>query len=102
MPLGVLREDPEKLHFFLGLLDEILAMAKAEGVELPADFRQKNIDSLFSMPYEAASSLSRDLAVPDKPNELDLLCGEMKRLSDKHGIPVPYNLRVLAHFAGRV
>jgi len=102
VPLGRLREDPEKLQFFLGLLDEILLMAKAEGVGLPADFRQRNVDSLNTMPYEGTSSLSRDLAVPGKPTELDLLCGEMRRLSEKHGIPVPYNTRVFERFRDRL
>ncbi len=100
--IGQLRDDPEKWQFLTVLLDEILLVARAEGVHLPEDTKERNLAALRGMPYEAASSLSRDLNEPGKPTELDLFAGELCRMADKHGIDVPNNRRVLERFADRI
>ncbi|HOF94558.1 MAG TPA: 2-dehydropantoate 2-reductase [Clostridia bacterium] len=100
--VGELREDPVKWEFLLALLDEILLVAAKEGIDLPADLKEKNIEAFKNMAYESRSSLSRDLKDPKKPTELSLFAGELVRLAQAHGLEVPYNRRVLERFKDRL
>ncbi|MDL2234996.1 2-dehydropantoate 2-reductase [Christensenellaceae bacterium OttesenSCG-928-L17] len=102
VPVGPLRDDPEKFAFVLRLLDEALLVAKAEGVRLPDNARQQTIDVVHSLAYESTPSLSRDLNTPGKPTELDIFGGELLRLGKKHHIPLPNMEQLMAHFADRV
>lgn len=100
--VGQLREDPEAWAFLCGLLDEVLAVSKAEQVNLPADTREQVLESILSQPYDARSSLSRDLEIPGKPTELFQFAGVLSLLANQHGIPVPYHQKVLEKFKDRL
>ncbi len=100
--VGELRDDPEKWEFLLGLLDEIQLVASKEGIILPSDLKEKNIEAFKQMAYESRSSLSRDLKEPGKPTELSLFAGELVRLAQAHSLDVPYNRRVLERFYDRL
>lgn len=102
VPVGQVRENPQMYEFLVGLMDEILMIAKAEGVRLPADIREKHLAAVNAMPYESTPSIMRDLNEPGKPTEIDLLAGELCRLAEKHGLDVPYNRKVLERFKDRV
>ncbi len=100
--IGVLRETKEMWEFLVGLLDEVLLMAKKEGVNLPDDLRERHLAAVQELPYEATSSFARDLNEPGKPTELALFAGEVCRMAEKHGVDVPCNRRVLERFSGRI
>ena len=102
MPIGPMREDPEKYAFVMALLDEALLVAAAEGVALPADARELTIGVISRLAYESTPSLSRDLNTPNKPTELDVFGGELLRLAKKHGLSLPCNEKLIAHFADRI
>ncbi len=102
MNVGQLREHPEGRKFLISLLEELVAVAKAEGIRLPDTLIADNIRTIDSMPYEGRSSLSRDLAEPGKNTELSLFAGTLVPLADKHGIQVPCNKKILEKFGDRL
>lgn len=74
------------------VVDECLAVARAEGVELPADPHAATARLVESMPAQY-SSTAQDLA-RGKPTEIDFLNGYVVRRGAELGIPTPAN-RVL-------
>ncbi len=102
LPAGAVREDPEKMSFTVGLLREVLLVAKAEGVKLPAGIEQTHIDTIMRLPYQSESSLCRDIRTPGKPTELAMFAGELCRMADVHGLDVPCNRSMLNRFKDRL
>lgn len=100
--VGQMREDPEAMDFLGGLVDELLAVGMAEGVNLPPDLREQVFANVAGQPYEARSSLARDIDVPGGPTELSRFAGTLCRMAKKHGIPVPCNEKVLDRFGDRL
>lgn len=74
------------------VVDECLAVARAEGVQLPGDMHDAVRRLVATMPTQS-SSTAQDLA-RGKPTEIDHLNGLVVRLGAAHGIPTPAN-RVL-------
>jgi len=74
------------------VVDECLAVARAEGVQLPGDMHEAVRRLVETMPTQA-SSTAQDLA-RGKPTEIDHLNGFVVRRGAAHGIPTPAN-RVL-------
>jgi len=100
--VGQMREDPEAMDFLGGLIDELLAVGMAEGVNLPPDLKEQVFANVAGQPYEARSSLARDIDVPGGPTELSQFAGTLCRMAAKHGIPVPCNEKVLDRFGDRL
>ncbi|MHB1125105.1 MAG: 2-dehydropantoate 2-reductase [Ramlibacter sp.] len=74
------------------VVDECLAVARAEGVQLPGDMHEAVRRLAATMPTQS-SSTAQDLA-RGKPTEIDHLNGLVVRRGAAHGIPTPAN-RVL-------
>jgi 2-dehydropantoate 2-reductase len=74
------------------VVDECLAVAKADGVEIPGDAHAATRKLVGSMPAQY-SSTAQDLA-RGKPTEIDFLNGYVVRRGQALGIPTPAN-RVL-------
>lgn len=74
------------------VVDECLAVARAEGVQLPGDMHEAVRRLVATMPTQS-SSTAQDLA-RGKPTEIDHLNGLVVRRGAEHGIPTPAN-RVL-------
>jgi 2-dehydropantoate 2-reductase len=74
------------------VVDECLAVAKADSVTVPADAHAVTRKLVESMPAQY-SSTAQDLA-RGKPTEIDFLNGYVVRRGDSLGIPTPAN-RVL-------
>jgi 2-dehydropantoate 2-reductase len=70
-------------------VQECVAVARACGVSLPPDLRDKTLALAASMPFQQ-SSTSQDLA-RGKPSEIDFLNGFIVRKGAEHGIPTPTN-----------
>ena len=70
--------------------EEIFAIAKAKGVNLPSNIIQKQFDTIESLPYETTASLQRDI-MSGKPSELEAQNGTIVRLGKELGIPTPIN-----------
>lgn len=87
-PVGGILADGEASRFMREILDEMILLARAEGISLPGDIRARTWARFESVPPAMTSSMSRDLA-RGLPLELDSLQGCAVRLGEKHRIPVP-------------
>ncbi|MES2936712.1 MAG: 2-dehydropantoate 2-reductase [Pseudomonadota bacterium] len=74
------------------VMNECLAVAKAEGVEVPGDVDAAGTRLVASMPTQS-SSTAQDLAL-GRPTEIDYLNGLVVRRGEALGVPTPAN-RVL-------
>lgn len=72
------------------LMDEILELAWAEGVNLTEEDRDDIIEILVNFPPDKKMSMLQDYEA-GRPIEIDEYAGEVIRLGRKHGIPTPAN-----------
>jgi 2-dehydropantoate 2-reductase len=94
-PVGVLRAVPETRRLYRTLLEELAALARAEGIALGADVVPR-LDALWDgLGPGAYSSLHHDLA-QGRRLELEALHGHAVRLGERHGIPTPALFAVYA------
>lgn len=86
---------PALSDLYLALSAEVVALAAAEGVTLPADTGERGLANLARFAPGVRSSMSHDLD-RGKPIELDWLNGAVVRLSAHHGLEAPANAAVTA------
>jgi 2-dehydropantoate 2-reductase len=72
------------------LMDEILELAWAEGVNLTEEDRDDIIEILVNFPPDKKMSMLQDYEA-GRPIEIDEYAGEVINLGRKHGIPTPAN-----------
>lgn len=72
------------------LMDEILAVGKAEGVDINESDKDEIIEMLINFPPDKKMSMLQDYEA-GRPIEIDEYAGEVVRLGRKHGIPTPAN-----------
>jgi 2-dehydropantoate 2-reductase len=94
-PIGDVRGTESGARLVEALLREGAAVARAEGVALPADYETTTIGLLHSLDGGMRSSLYEDLA-HGRPCELDALQGEVVRRATLVGVPVPVTATVHA------
>jgi len=103
-PIGVVRAVPETWRMYRAIVEELAALARAEGVTLPADVVDAVVKSAEGLAPEARSSLFDDLE-QGRRLELEALHGHAVRLGERHGVPTPMVSAVYAalkpHAAGR-
>lgn len=87
-PIGAVRECPETFDLYRRIADEVVAVARAEGVELS----QKFPDSLVAQARGMAAGLKASLLVDlerGRRTEVETLQGHVVSLGKKHGVPTP-------------
>lgn len=94
-PLGVVRAIPECWRLYRTIVEELAALARAEGVALPGDAVDGVMKSAEALGPEATSSLQHDL-LAGKPLELEALHGHAVRTGERHGLATPACLAVYA------
>ena len=94
-PLGVVRSVPETRALLVRAQEELVAVARARGVALPADAVAKTLPALEGFPAESTSSMQRDLGA-GRPSELEDQVGAVVRLAREAGVPVPVHETILA------
>ncbi|KAF1050196.1 ketopantoate reductase family protein [Xylophilus sp.] len=72
-----------------GIVDECLAVARADGVQVPGDVRA-NVRAIAGTMAGQHSSTAQDLA-RGRPTEIDHLNGYVVRRGEALGVPVPVN-----------
>jgi 2-dehydropantoate 2-reductase len=87
-PIGVLLATPETRALIERGMEEIAAVARAEGVRLPADAVTKTLALLDGVTPSGTASMQRDIAA-GRRSELDEWTGAVVRLGAKHGVPTP-------------
>lgn len=87
---GEVREVKETRDMMIELFEEIYQLSQKMGVALEHEFVGKTIAFVDSFPYDATSSLTRDVW-EGKPSEIEYQNGTVVRLGEQYGVPVPVN-----------
>lgn len=87
-PAGLVRSVPETRALLVRAQEELVALARARGVQLPADAIAKTLAVIDGVPAEATASMQRDIGA-GKPSELEDQIGAVVRLARQAGVSVP-------------
>lgn len=98
-PLGPLREDPDMVALFRAAYEEVIAVGRASGVNLPADAIEPVLTFMRTAPPEIKPSMLLDL---ERGNRMELpwLGGKVVELGRKFGIPTPTHAMLYALLKG--
>ena len=92
---GEIMADGQERARVLGLMEEIVKLARAKGVALPADCVASAIGKVERFPPATKSSLQLDYAKGGR-NELELFMGYAVRAGRSLGVPVPLHEELYA------
>ena len=88
--LGPIRDDPDGREFLLDAMRETVAVGRAKGVGLPADFADDRLAFADGLPADMTSSMHHDLE-NGNPLEVSWLSGTVARLGKALGVAAPVN-----------
>jgi 2-dehydropantoate 2-reductase len=88
LPVGPLRATPQSRERLVKALEEVAAIARAEGSSLGIESVNKTLAVLDGLPPETTSSMQRDL-MDGRPSELEAQTGAVVRFGRKNGVPTP-------------
>ncbi len=94
VPIGPLRANPRSRAFLHDLMDEVVQVARAEGVPLPADYAENRLAFCDGLPPTMTSSMHNDLERGGRL-EVPWLSGDVVARGRRLGIPTPCNRAVL-------
>ncbi|MBS0662854.1 MAG: 2-dehydropantoate 2-reductase [Verrucomicrobia bacterium] len=96
-PAGIMR-DPAMADVARDLVQEAIAVGRAEGAVLPDELVDEVIESYRRAPPDAINSLHAD-RLAGRPTEIEARNGVIVRLGARHGIPTPANRMAVALLA---
>ena len=88
LPIGPIWTDPDGRASFLAAVEEVAAVARASGVAVAPDLRQRIEDYTATIPPATRSSLLIDLS-QGKRIEIESLAGSVVRRGAALGLPTP-------------
>lgn len=88
LPAGAIYHDPDAIPLATRAFAEVAAVARAEGIELPADIVARTLALHQSFPKTMYASMYHDLA-KGRPLELDSLSGHVVRRGRALGVATP-------------
>ena len=91
--IGPIRSNPRSRRFLSELMHETVAVGRALGVALPADFAEQRLAFVDGLPEQMTSSMHHDLNA-GKRLEVSWLSGGVARLGEQAGVPTPMNRAV--------
>lgn len=94
-PLGKILADPDTKAMFYGVMQEVVAVGRAKGVALPADFADDRMKYAATTPPGFKASLLHDLERGNRL-EVDWLAGRVVALGRELGVPTPMNAAAYA------
>jgi 2-dehydropantoate 2-reductase len=88
--IGPIRSNERTRAYLYDVIDEVVQVGRAAGVDLPADFAALRLQFLDTVPAEMTSSMHGDLK---RGNRLELpwLSGAVVQMGKKFGVPTPAN-----------
>lgn len=95
LPVGPLRATPEARARLVKGLNEVVAIARAEGSELGAENVNKTLAILDGLPEDTTSSMQRDI-MAGRPSELEAQTGAVVRFGRRAGVPTPVHDAIYA------
>ncbi len=87
-PIGVLRSVPETRQLLEQSLQEILEVARARHIALPADVVSQTLAFIDTVPPHGTASMQRDI-MAGRPSELASQNGAVVRLGQEVGVATP-------------
>ena len=94
-PFGALRSNPATADFLKGVISEIIELAVALKVDLPADIERLVWQQIEKSGANSDTSMQRDV-LAGRPSELDSQTGAVLRLADRAGVATPLNQMIYA------
>ena len=93
-PIGPIRENPRSRAFLHDVMDEVVRVARAQGVSLPADYADDRLAFVDQVPADMSSSMHHDL---EHGNRLEVawLSGDVADRGKALGIPTPCNRAIM-------
>jgi 2-dehydropantoate 2-reductase len=95
LPLGPILADRDTRVFFFQLMQEVVAVGRAQGIALPPDFAEERLAFADTTPPGFKASLLHDLERGNRI-EIDWLAGKAVELGRAAGVPTPANAAVYA------
>lgn len=89
-PIGPIRSNERSRAFFQDVMEEVVRVARAEGVALPEDYAAARIKFADQLPATMTSSMHGDLERGSRL-EVEWLSGDVVRRGERLGIPTPCN-----------
>lgn len=91
--IGPIRENPQTRAFLLDLMREVVAVGRAEGVNLDEDYAEQRLKLTDDVAYDMTSSMHHDL---ERGNRLEVrwLAGSVVEIGRKAGVATPLNRAV--------
>ncbi len=86
--IGSVRDSAAGKSLIKSMVKELLAVAAAGNIAMPADALEKIVARIYGLPPESTSSLMRDM-MQGKPSELDWQLGAALEKAMKAGLPCP-------------
>jgi 2-dehydropantoate 2-reductase len=92
-PIGPIRENPQTRAFLRDLMREVVAVGRAHGVGLPADFADQRLSFADQLAPDSTTSMHHDL---ERGNRLEVgwLSGGVVALGQAVNVPTPLNRAV--------
>lgn len=89
-PIGPIREQPRSRAFLRDVMDEVVAVARAQGVDLPKGYADDRLAFVDGVPATMTSSMHHDL---ERGNRLEVrwLSGDVVERGTALGVPTPAN-----------
>lgn len=92
-PIGPIRDDPRSRSFLHDVMDEVVQVARAQGVPLPADYAADRLAFVDTLPAAMTSSMHQDLERGSKL-EVAWLSGDVVARGAGAGVGTPANRAV--------
>jgi len=105
LPIGLVRSNPRSRAFLHDVIDEVVQVARAEGVALPADYAKDRLAFGDGLPATMTSSMHNDL---ERGNRLEVawLSGDVVARGERLGVATPCNRAIFdilsPHSEGRI
>jgi 2-dehydropantoate 2-reductase len=93
--VGVVRSLPETRALLAAAVAEVERLARARGVDLPADAVARTLARVDALPPDGTASMQRDV-LAGRRSELDEQTGAVVALAEAAGVPVPVHRVLLA------
>jgi len=89
-PMGPIRENTQTRAFLRDVMAEVVAVARAQGIDLPSDYAEQRLAFVDNVAYDMTSSMHHDL---ERGNRLEVrwLSGAVVELGERLSIPTPLN-----------
>ncbi len=92
-PIGPIRTNPQTRAFFLDLMREVVAVGRATGVKLPADYAEQRLKLADDVDPGMTSSMHHDLQAGNRL-EVRWLSGGVAEIGARLGVPTPLHRAV--------